>query len=175
MTLDLDALTTPDARRSAELGLGIDIEEQLQALAAQAMEATGLRGTTAIAAWTHFAETVRTTVSQMRALEAADLVYLHGWRLREVANEVAGDGPGGQITHQGVNNWLSTYGPKHYVTVAEDGSVHIVPVTGLVQTRRELGAARQAGRRVAPSKWRIAADSPFTRVSGKFLWRRIGE
>jgi hypothetical protein len=149
----------------------MDTNKRLDELAERARSATG--GVWAVAAWTAYAEAVRAAANEIRGLEVADMVYLNGARMREIAEQVA-EINGAALTRQAVEQWLALHGPKGYAVAVKTGAryeIRWVPVTGTVQTRRELLAAREQGQRVAPASWRIDEN---TRISGKQLWDRIG-
>ena len=138
----------------------ISTDERLTELAQQAFAAAEQRGLSGLTAWTQYLADTRDTVNHFRALESADLLYLDGMRLREIADALA-------VTHQAVADWLKRYGPDSYLTVASHQgrfALHRIPVTGMVQTRREIAAMRAIGRRVAPARWQVGDDADAAEV-----------
>jgi hypothetical protein len=150
------------------------IDDQLRRLAGMADEAARKTGVDAVAAWTAYAEATRQAVNQVRALEVADLMFLDGKVLREIADRVYEliERP---LSRQAVWEWLARHGPAEYATVAKTGNLYEllwVPVTGTMQTRRDLKRLQDAGRRIAPARWQITRDS---QISNRWLWDRIGD
>jgi len=89
----------------------------------------------------------RQFLMQWRAAAAADLHYLEGVRLRQIATLV-------ERSVQGVSQWLQTYGPTHYLTLADDGAGDIRTDTIVVQgedARAKIQKARAAGWIVVPA------------------------
>ncbi len=85
-------------------------------------------------------------IMQWRAAAAADLRYLDGKSLREIA-EAAGR------SKQGADQWLQHYGPTHYLTlINEDGEIRAVAfaIDGQ-QTKVKVRQYRAAGRIVVPA------------------------
>jgi hypothetical protein len=168
-------MPTAHTGRAVTASTGVNLGGQLLALAEEALAASDRSGVYAVAAWTAYADNVRAAVNEIRALECADLLFLHGAKLREIADAVR-DVSGRDLTHQAVAEWITRYGPKQYATVRKhsDGThtLSFVPVMGMVQTRREIAARSNAGQRIAPATWKI---DPDTTVDATQLWNRIGD
>lgn len=139
------------------------IDDRVKELAAQSVQN--------VVTWTRAAEDLR-MVHENRALEVADLMYLYGYGAREIVEEIRRSNLVAP-TRQAVAEWLTRHGPKYYAVAVKTGrryEILWVPVTGTVQARRSLAAARERGNRVAPAAWRIGTD---TQLTGKQLWDRV--
>jgi hypothetical protein len=150
------------------------IDELLGDLAEQAAAAAKLRGVEAVSAWTDYAAAVRHAVNKVRALEVADMMYLDGLTFREIIDRLAKTSEDA-VSHQAVSEWLKRHGPKEYATVrlGDHGyEVDWVLVVSLTQTRRELKAMQDVGRRVVPARWGITRDD---KIDPELLWQRVGE
>lgn len=154
--------------------MSIPLDAQMQALAAQAATAVASTGLRAIAAWTEYVEAVRATANPIRALEAADLIYLDGCTLRDVAAATGSDDRP-PLAYQAVADWLRRFGPTEYATVRQVGDRHEIiwvdVVGSTTANRKYLASLIAAGRRVAPATWRLTRE---TVPSAKALWDRIG-
>lgn len=150
------------------------LDDQVQALAAQAARAAALTGVAAIGAWTAFVDSARAAANAIRALEAADLIYLDGYTQRDVAEAAADDDRAG-VSAQAVADWLARHGPTEYATVRKVGTRHDVrwvQLTGsAIANRRHLAALAGQGWRVVPARWQVSRDSA---VSAKALWDQLG-
>lgn len=85
-------------------------------------------------------------VMQWRAAAVADLHYLEGMSLREIAASAG-------RAFQGTSQWLQRYGPSHYLTLAQDGGqiqTGAFAIDG-EQTKVQVRKARAAGRIVVPA------------------------
>jgi hypothetical protein len=150
------------------------IDTGLREMTFEAARIASLTGVNAVAAWTAYADDVRRVVNRVRALQVADLIYLEGLKLREVADQVSAINQV-PFSFQNVADLLKRHGPTEYATIARTGGtyeVSWVPVLGSRQTRRELMAMRDLGRRVVPARWEITREGE---IDGERLWDRIGE
>lgn len=150
-----------------------DIDERLRLLSQNAFDAATRRGISSLAAWSTFMAEVRRTVNHYRGHEVADLLFLDGMNLREIADlvEQRSDEP---LSYQAVAYWLKLHGPTSYLAVCRDGDRYEttrIPVLGTVQTRREVAALRDGGWRIAPASWQAEADD---QVQAEALWERLG-
>lgn len=114
-------------------------------------------------------------IMEWRAATAADLHYLDGESLREIARQ---DGR----AHQGVVQWLHDHGPSHYISLIQedDGSIRAVPfaVTESRETRTKIRQFRAAGRRIVPAVQNIldptAPDKVRNGTDLQTLWAKLG-
>lgn len=112
-------------------------------------------------------------IMQWRAAAVADLHYLDGVTIRNIAKQLG-------KSFQGVSAWLRDHGPTHYVSlVREDGQVRAVvfAVDG-EQTKTKVRQYRAAGRVIVP-----AAENAYDPATGLVadtidldeLWQRYSE
>jgi hypothetical protein len=83
---------------------------------------------------------------QWRAAAVADLHYLQGRSLRDIAAEAG-------RSFQGTSQWLQRHGPTHYLTLIADGDdIRAEPFTIDGQhTKKKIKQYRAAGRIVVPA------------------------
>lgn len=114
----------------------------------------------------------RQFLMQWRAAAVADLHYLEGMSLRGIAAQLGN-------SFQGVSQWLSSYGPTHYLLVRKIGSaaaeLKVVQIEGQ-QTRDKLRAYTAAGFRVAPTTLNLLdGDTPRPHVRAEKLWNDLSD
>lgn len=97
----------------------------------------------------------RKFVMQWRAAAAADLHYLRGVSMRDIARQLGN-------AFQGVSQWLQTHGPTHYLLVRKDpgrpAELKLLTVDG-EHTKVKLRQHRDAGYLVAPATLNLVDGS----------------
>lgn len=104
-------------------------------------------------------------LSEQRSRVTADMHYLGDQSMRSLAGVL-------NYSVNAVSLWLKGAGPTHYVTVRRDGEDYVVEA--VPAGRNSLRQLRQAGRRIAPSTWRMdEGDRPRADIDGKALWTEL--